>query len=45
LFTHNGEFPQEYYTAIQIMFLIQFLALCVFGASLVSNTSQEMAPA
>jgi len=45
LFTNNGEFPQQYYTAIQIMFLIQFLALCAFGASLISDTTQEMATA
>jgi hypothetical protein len=45
LFTNNGVFPQQYYTAIQIMFLIQFLALCVFGASLISDTTQEMATA
>ena len=45
LFTNNGEFPQQYYTAIQIMFLIQFLALSAFGASLISDTTQEMATA
>jgi len=43
LFTHNGKFPQEYYPAIQIMFLIQFLVLCAFGAVLVAETPQEMA--
>jgi hypothetical protein len=45
LFTHNGTFPQEYYPAIQIMCLIQFLALCVFGAVLVSDTSEQVATA
>jgi hypothetical protein len=45
VFTHDGEYPGQYHTAIQMLFSIQFLALCVFGASLVSNTSQEMAAA
>ena len=45
LFTHNGVYPGQYQTAFNIMHLIQFFALCVFGASLVSNTSQEMAAA
>jgi hypothetical protein len=45
LFTHNGEYPGQYHSAIQMMFLIQFLALCVFGASLVDNTPQETATA
>jgi hypothetical protein len=45
LFTHNGVYPGQYHIAFNIMHLIQFLALCVFGASLVSNTSQEMATA
>jgi hypothetical protein len=42
LFTHDGEYPGQYHAAMQMIFLIQFLALCVFGASLVTNTSQEM---
>ena len=45
LFTHNGVYPGQYQTAFNIMHLIQFFVLCVFGASLVSNTSQEMAAA
>ena len=45
LFTHNGVYPGQYQIAFNIIHLIQFLALCVFGASLVSNTSQEMAAA
>jgi len=45
LFTHHGKFPQEYYPVIQIVFLIQFLALCAFGAVLVADTSQELATA
>ena len=43
LFTHSGEFPQEYYSAIQIMLLMQFLALCAFGFVLLTATNQEMA--
>lgn len=42
LFTHDGHYPGRYQTAFQIIFLIQFLALCVFGFILVSDTPQEM---
>jgi hypothetical protein len=45
LFTHNGVYPQQYHTWIQMMFLIQFFALCVFGFVLATDTSQEMATA
>ena len=45
LFTHNGEYPQQYHTPIQIMFLIQFFALCVFGSVLAADAPQEMATA
>ena len=45
LFTHNGVYPGQYQIAFNIIHLIQFLALCVFGASLISHTSQEMATA
>ena len=45
LFAHNGVYPGQHQIPFNIMLLIQFLALCVFGASLVSNTSQEMAAA
>jgi hypothetical protein len=45
LFTHNGTFPQQYYPAIQIVFLTQFLALCVFGSVLLRDTSEKMATA
>jgi hypothetical protein len=44
LFTHDGEYPGQYHAAMQMIFLIQFLALCVFGAVL-NDTSQEMATA
>lgn len=45
LFTHNGVYPGQYQIAFNLMHLMQFLALCVFGTSLVSNPSQEMAAA
>jgi hypothetical protein len=45
LFTHNGEYPQQYHTPIQIIFLIQFFALCALGSSLVSDAPQEMVTA
>jgi len=45
LFTHYGEYPGQYHTAIQGMFSIQFLALCVFGFILITDTRQEMATA
>jgi hypothetical protein len=44
LFTHDGEYPGQYHAGMQMIFLIQFLALCVFGAVL-NDTSQEMATA
>src|SRR4030095_10249503 len=31
LFTHDSKFPQQYYPALLLMLLIQFLALCRFG--------------
>ena len=45
LFTHHGAYPGQYQAVFNMSHLIQFLALCVFGASLVSNASQEMATA
>ena len=45
LFTHNGVYPGQYHSAFQIIFLIQFLALCVFGAVVASDTPQEIATA
>ena len=42
LFTHNGKFPQVYYPVFQIIFLIQFLALCALGAFLVSDATREV---
>ena len=43
LFTRDGEYPGQYHAAMQIIFLIQFLALCGLGASLVTDATQEMA--
>jgi len=45
LITHDGEYPGQYHTAFQIVFLIQFLALCALGAFLVSDTQEKMATA
>ena len=45
LFTHDGEYPGQYHAAMQIIFLIQFLALCALGTILVSDTPQEIATA
>jgi hypothetical protein len=45
LFTHNGVYPGQYHIAFNILHLIQFLALCAFGASLISDTTQEMVTA
>ena len=45
LFTHYGEYPQQYHAAFQMIFLLQFLALCGFGAVLLTGTTQEMATA
>ena len=45
LISHNGVLPDQYWPVVKFTFAIQFFALCVFGASLVSNTSQEMAAA
>lgn len=45
LFTHNGVYPTQYQIAFNIMHLIQFFALCLFGAVLLTDTTQEMATA
>lgn len=45
LFTHDGEYPGQYHAAMQIIFLIQFLALCALGAVLASDTTQEITAA
>jgi hypothetical protein len=46
LFTHHGVYPLDVAIQIlQIIVLIQFLALCALGAALVSDTSEQMATA
>jgi hypothetical protein len=45
LFTHNGVYPTQYQTTFNLIFLTQFVALCVLGAILVSDTPQEMTAA
>jgi len=42
LYTHNGAYPHKYHNGMQMMFLMQFFALCVFGAVVAADTSQEM---
>jgi hypothetical protein len=42
LFTHNGVYPGQYQIIFNIMHLMQFLALCVLGSILVSDTSEKM---
>jgi len=41
LYTHEGAYPQEYHTGMQMMFLIQFVVLCVLGTVLVTDTLPE----
>ena len=43
LFTHNGVYPGQYQMAFDIMHLMQFLALCVLGSILASDTPERMA--
>ena len=45
LFTHDSKFPQQYYPALPLMLLIQFLALCRFGVVLLTDKTEEMATA
>ena len=42
LFTHHGVYPGQYQMAFNIMHLMQFLALCMLGSILVSDTSEKM---
>jgi signal transduction histidine kinase len=37
LFTNNGAFPDQYWSAFEIMLVIQFLALCLLGFILVTD--------
>ena len=43
LFTHPGEYPEQYHAIFQIIFLIQFFALCVFGSLLLTHATRETA--
>jgi hypothetical protein len=43
LFTNDGVYPGEYQTAINIMFSIQCIALCVLGFVLVTDVPKEIA--
>ena len=45
LFTHDSKFPQQYYPALPLMFLIQFLALGRFGVVLLTDKTEKMATA
>ena len=45
VFTRNGVYPGQFQAIFNMMNLMQFLTLCVFGAILVSDTPPEMAPA
>jgi hypothetical protein len=45
LFTHKGGYPGQYQMAFNIMHLMQFLALCALGASLITDTFRETATA
>jgi len=45
LLTHDGVYPGQYQLAFTITHLIQFFALCALGASLVSDTSEQIATA
>ena len=45
ILSHNGTYPGQYHSAMQMMFAIQFIVLCVFGSILVSDSPQEMATA
>jgi hypothetical protein len=43
--SHKGVFPDQYLPELVLMVVIQFLALCIFGAVLVSNATEQMATA
>jgi len=45
LSTNNGAYPTQYQTGFNMLFLIQFIALCVFGAFLSTDSPQDMATA
>ena len=41
IFTHNGVYPQQYHTEMQMMFLMQFVALCGLGFVLITDSPLE----
>ena len=43
LYTHAGAYPHDYHNGMQLMFVIQFVALCVFGAIVAADTPEETA--
>ena len=43
LFKNNGVYPAQYQTEFDILFLIQFVALCMLGAFLATDSPQNMA--
>jgi hypothetical protein len=45
LFTNNGEYPAQYQTGFNMLFLIQFIALCALGSILITDSPQNMATA
>jgi hypothetical protein len=45
LFTNNGAYPNQYQVAFDLVFAIQFIALCGLGIFLVTESRQELATA
>jgi hypothetical protein len=45
LYTHNGVYAHKYHNAMQMMFLIQFVFLCVLGAIVAEDTPQKVTAA
>jgi hypothetical protein len=45
LITHNGVYPGQDQMAFNIMYLMRFVALCMLGSILVSDTSEKMSTA
>jgi hypothetical protein len=43
--SHNGVFPDQYLSAIEFTFVVQFLALCMLGFILVIDSPKELATA
>ena len=45
IFTRNGVYPSQFQAIFNLLNLMQFVTLCVFGAILVGDTPQETAAA